>query len=454
MQSLFKATINWYVFLIFAIAIFLLFPNLSWFSYIALIISFHQFLLLFYSIDHFIPIRYLSGTLMCLQMFIGPVLAYNGVDDYQYFNYKMKIPESEYFTYVIPAVICFIIGLHFTAGKLKGEFIKISDIQAFTNNHEELPFWFIGIGFVSSIVAAYFSSDLAFVFYLLGNFKYIGAFLLIISKKQLNALTLFIVFGSIILSSLGSGMFHDLLTWIMMGGAVLAIKYKPGIKIRIFSFFLFLLIAIVIQQVKGTYRSSILGGQEAGIETFQKVVQESNDDNTLFSSKSMAISTVRINQGFIITNIMVTVPAKVPFAYGSELQSLLEAAILPRILAPDKLKAGDRTLFTKYSGLNLRQGTSMGLSSVGDAYINFGIVGGCVFMFFLGLLFNLVLKAFFKFERNYPILILFTALVFYYPIRPDCELQTILGHLVKACFLIFIIFFFWKKQFRVQPAES
>ena len=98
----------------------------------------------------------------------------------------------------------------------------------------------------------------------------------------------------------------------------------------------------------------------------------------------------------------------------------------------------------------------MGLSSLGDAYINWGNVGGCMFMFFLGLLYSYILNIFYKKSLTYPTLILFTALVFYYPIRPDCELQTILGHLFKACFLIYLMIMFFKESFtvRLQPQAA
>ena len=88
----------------------------------------------------------------------------------------------------------------------------------------------------------------------------------------------------------------------------------------------------------------------------------------------------------------------------------------------------------------------MGLSSPGDAYVNFGVWGGCIFMFCLGLLFSEVLNGFYKYSKYYPFLLLFTPLIFYYPIRPDCELQTSLGHLVKGCMLVFAMMVFWKKD--------
>lgn len=451
MESLFYTKFNWRLFFGLVILILLLFPGLSWYSYFAILISVHQFLLLFYALNYVLPIRYLFGSLMCLQMFIGPTLAYNGLDKYQYFMYQMQVSEVVYFSYVIPAVICFILGLHFTAGKLKGEIIDEKKIVVFVNQHKALPYFLIGCGFISSVIAEYFSSDFAFVFYLLGNLKYIGAFLLVLSGERLKILPLIIVYGSIVLSSLGEGMFHDLVTWLILMGAVLAIKYKPRINSKILVAVCFVIFVIVIQQVKGTYRTATSEGQQAGVVTFEKAYNEGQKRNTLFSFTSLASSIVRINQGFIITNIMKTVPEKVAYSNGTELWQIIQAAILPRILAPDKLKAGDRTLFTKYTALPLRVGTSMGLSSVGDAYINFGIFGGCLFMLVLGLLYNQVLKTFWKYSRYYPILILFTSIVFYYPIRPDCELQTILGHLVKSCFLIFVIFFVWKKYFIIYP---
>ncbi|MBX2920436.1 MAG: O-antigen polysaccharide polymerase Wzy, partial [Ferruginibacter sp.] len=109
--------------------------------------------------------------------------------------------------------------------------------------------------------------------------------------------------------------------------------------------------------------------------------------------------------------------------------------------------------FMKYSGMRIKRGTSMGLSSLGDAYVNFGTFGGAIFMFILGFIYSEVLNVFHKKSKDYPVLILFTTLVFYYPIRPDCELQTILGHLVKSCFLIYIVLIVWQKEFRLWPAS-
>ena len=199
----------------------------------------------------------------------------------------------------------------------------------------------------------------------------------------------------------------------------------------------------IAEQLKGIYRTSTTkSGGDRGIESFEAAYNKSRSEGALFNMENLAASNVRINQGFIITNIMHTVPESVPYSNGGEMIQILEAASLPRIIAPDKLKERDRGGFKKYTGLALREDTSMSLSSLGDAYLNFGVIGGCIFMFVFGWMFNVVLNGFYKFSKKFPIILMFTPLVFYFPMRPDTALQTGLGHLVKACILLYIMIIF------------
>ncbi len=450
-RTLFPKSFNWFNYIITIIIFKFVFINMSWASFFVSIFSIYQFTLLFDQIGKCIPTRHLLGCFMCIQFFIGPMFAYNGLDEFQYFMYKMRIPEWEYFSYAIPAILLFIIGLNIRAGENNGEVVEIDRIKAFIKKNKIFPYLLISLGFLSSIISIFFSTSLSFVFYLIGGFKFIGLFMLILGEQKIKLLPLILVISSIVSSSFGSGMFHDLLIWIIYTATILAIKYKFGIKEKLIGLFLFILLAATIQILKGNFRSlKIVNNEEMDLQSFLKLYEKQNEEKGVFNFTNLATSNVRINQGFIITNIMTNVPDKVDFAHGSELYQLLEAAFLPRIIAPNKLNAGDRALFTKYSGIPLSIGTSMGLSSVGDAYINFGIVGGCIFMFILGLFYSEVLNSFKINSKYYPVLLLFVPLVFYYPIRPDCELQTILGHLVKSCFLIIVMIQLWKHRFRLN----
>jgi len=450
-KTLFRPSYNWMAFFLFALIMRLVLVDLEWYPYLALMISAYQFSLLFDSIGHIIPTRHLLGTFMCIQFFVGPSFAYAGLDQYAYFKYQMKEPQDVYFAYVIPAVVAFIVALHVNAGKYKGEIVDEERVKKFVSKNPMIPYYFIAIGFLASVVSGYFSSELAFVFYLLGGFKFVGLFFLVIGTERLKLLPSIVVVGSIVASSLNSGMFHDLLTWLIFTAAIFGIKYKFDFKIKIIGLSVFAFLAITIQVLKASFRNELSRDDDtSGAELFAKLYEQKSDQGGIINFASLASANTRINQGFIITNIMHTVPDIEPFANGQEMYKILEAAFMPRILAPDKLRAGDRTIFVKYSKIPLTAGTSMGLSSIGDAYINFGVLGGIAFMFALGFFYSEIMNVFYKQSFKYPALILFVPLVFYYPIRPDCELQTILGHVVKSCFLIFVLMQVWKVNFRVD----
>ncbi len=446
-----NSKINIQYFILFCLVFKFLFLDLNWFTYAALMLSAYQFCLIFISVNYFIPIRYLSGFMMCIQILIGPALAYNGLDVYQEGYNKMQVPESDYFAYAFPAVLMFIIGLNFLSGNLAGEKPDTEGLKNYVKEHPVMPYTLILVGFISSLVAAYFSSDLAFVFLVLSCFKFVGIFLIVLGNKGIKPLPLLVVYGSIISSSIAQGMFFDLLTWLVFLGSIYAIKFKPNNYLKATFVIIFSLFAVVIQQLKGDYREATWKqGEEANVETVKKSLKKKNEKQGIFSAESLGSSNLRINQGYIITNIMKTVPDKVPYENGAELELILESSILPRIIAPNKLNSGDRFIFMKYSGIPVAVGTSMALSSVGDAYINYGVLGGAIFMFFFGALFSYFLKLFNKKSKDFPIAILLATVAFYYPIRPDCELQTILGHLFKSTIIIFVILSVWKHNFKLS----
>lgn len=442
--TLFNVKINWLAYALSLVAVIMLIPDLSWFRFFAMAIALHQFILLFYAYGYVIPIRYWAGALACVQYLVGPTLAYSGLDEQMYFKYRMQVPEETYFAYAIPAVILFIFGLHLS-GRLKGEKIDEDAIEQFVGSNTLLPYIFIGIGFLSTIVSGYFGAELANVFYILSGFKFIGLFMMLLSRRQIKILPLIVVLGAIVSSSLQSGMFHDLITWLVFVLAVLAIRYKPSVIVKACAAVGLVLLVVLIQQLKSTYRENITYG-EGSYADFEEAFQTVNAEGGVFDLNTVAKSNVRMNQGFIVTYAMSHVPEKEPFANGEELRMILEAAFLPRILAPDKLKAGDNSLVLKYTGMPVRQGTSMSISALGDGYINFGVFGGCIFMFLFGCVFNITLNGFQRFSKHFPVILLFTPLVFYYPIRPDTALQTGLGHLVKSSFLLWVMILFWKKD--------
>lgn len=430
----------------------ILIKPLSIYSNLAISLTIQQLIMLINIVGKQIPFRNLFTIIMCMQMLFFPALVYSGLEEYQ--AYKMRVSENVYFSFVLPAILFFIVGLHYRAIN-KGEEIDTESIAELTLERPRLAVHLIIIGLACSFVTDYFPAEIRFILYVLSGLKFIGLFLIIIGDIRLKLKILILVYGTILISSFRQAMFHDLIIWLIMLGSILAIRYKPSFKKKLIGVGTALLFIIILQSIKGAYRQALQEGQEASLETVNESFNSAQTSNNgIFNIENIAPQVARYNQGWIIASILNHVPKNIDYSKGETILLYLEAAFLPRFIAPNKIEAGDKQVFNKYSGHYLREGTSMALSSIGDAYINFGIVGGWIFMFCYGLLFNFTLKRINVYAKKYPVLILFSTLIFVYPIRVECELQTILGHLLKSAFIMFVIFKFFGARLKIQESSG
>jgi hypothetical protein len=132
----------------------------------------------------------------------------------------------------------------------------------------------------------------------------------------------------------------------------------------------------------------------------------------------------------------------------------LESALLPRFLAPNKITAGNRQIFNKFSGHQIGENTSMGLGVFADGYIAYGQMGVFVFTFFLGLLFSLTFKLVQRWSEISPFYVLMILPMLNYAVRPDCELQTTINHLTKSILVFGGLVQFTKYRFTLaEPLQ-
>lgn len=402
----------------------------------------------------YFPIKELFFCLFSLQFLFGPALSYNGFEDYTNMNYRMKINNVSYFTYIIPIFILFPLGFSVFL-KSKNFKPNILNLNMWLSCNPNIPYVFIVVGIVSPIFSGYVPSSFLFVSYLFEAFKFIGIFILILSNQKLKPLLIIGIYGGILLTSFIGGMFHDLLIWMIILGLVLSFKYKPKLYVKIIAIFLFAVFASFIQTIKTGLRQATWGGNEkVSIELLNNINKENIDENSgFFTMENIAPQINRVNQGWILASVMNNVPSNQSHTHGELTYTYFISAVLPRFLAPNKLKSGDQKIFNKYSGHVVFDSTAMGLGLLTDAYIEFGQYGAILYVFMWGLLYGFVLNQFEVRSGKYPILILFAMLAFIYPMRPDCETQTALGHLFKTTMLISIIVVCFKQSF-LLPTQN
>jgi hypothetical protein len=321
------------------------------------------------------------------------------------------------------------------------------------NRYPLLPYYLIGTGFIFSFLIDYFPSSLAFPAYILSNIKFIGLIYLLFSDRIPNkTLVLAGAFLLTFLSSLKGAMFHDLLLWFAFIGMYAAYILRPGTGKKLAVLLLGFAFIFILQAAKDEYREKL--EREGRAEYVQKFLSSVDErlgaEESLPGMDDMARSdnverlVVRINQGWIISRIMTGTPRFYPHAGGETIVTALKASILPRILFPDKPKAGGRENYEKYVGFKLQSSTSMGISLLGEAYINFGVRGAWVFMFAFGLVSSFVIRQIFLLATKYPTIWLWFPLVMLHFVKAETELLVQLNFLVKSVILVFV--FVWANK--------
>jgi hypothetical protein len=152
----------------------------------------------------------------------------------------------------------------------------------------------------------------------------------------------------------------------------------------------------------------------------------------------------RYNQGWIINRIMEIVPATEPYARGETLFTAAKAAVLPRILAPDKHKAGGQEYMDRFAGMNFTADsgtTSMNLGYAGEMYANFGYWGGIAGCFGYALVLGLAYRLVSFWAAKKPLWWAFVLYIGLNALKAEDGIAEVLNWLVKASFVTAVIYF-------------
>ena len=128
-----------------------------------------------------IAIRELITFIAALQWLIAPVFSYRYLPHNSYTApYLMMVSENEYFSYVLPAMILFYIGLNLT---IKNKNINKKKYSHLINTKLDGTFGkkLIIISIITSIISPVIPVSLSFLVFLLENLKYVGLYYILFS---------------------------------------------------------------------------------------------------------------------------------------------------------------------------------------------------------------------------------------------------------------------------------
>jgi hypothetical protein len=368
------------------------------------------------------------------QWIIGPILEYS--NDFKHFKYYMYVSENVYMSYVLPAYAAFCLGIVYI--RKKTDFTFTFEIE----NLIPLAIIFVFLGFGSEFLLQFTPSSLKFFVFLLSNLKYIAGLIFFFSTSKKHKVYFLVIYSYLIYHALSRAMFHDFILWTAFYFMFWAYHKKVS-KIKATSIFLIgFLILSMVQTIKSDYRKVIWANKDANaLQIFTTLISSSWENNELNNEENQGEVNVRLNQGWIISSVMFHTPKYEPFAIGETISEAIFASILPRFLNPMKKMAGGKDNFERFTGLELGQSTSMGISTVGEAYANFGVLGAVLLMFIWGLIVSKVLNKILEIAQNDTLIIVFfIPFIYFQVVKAETEFVVVLNHLIKSSFVVFLLY--------------
>ena len=329
---------------------------------------------------------------------------------------------------------------------------KMDKVKRDAKNNESILVNFVVIGLILRLFGSIFPGELAFFCYVLSSIRFVGDFALFSynSNKYWKWVAALLVielyFGAI------AAMYHDAVMWVLFFALYYVYTTKPSISLRLFGLCVCGVFILFIQGLKGAYRTRV---SETGSSDFGLVIETGSEVSDDIGSEDNILGSLnRGNQAWIFASTKERMDRIGDFQGLHILGIYAEAALLPRFLAPDKLMSGDKKIFNTYSGHQINQSTSMGLGVFADGYIAYGYWGVMFFTFGLGLLFNFTFRIVESWAKLSEFYVLMVLPLLNYAIRPDCELQTTINHLVKGLMVFGILVTLTKYNFVINPRTS
>jgi hypothetical protein len=394
-------------------------------------------------LDQGVPLLQLTALIATLQWLVGPMLSYN--TEYEYGKYQMYVDQYEYFSYTLPATSLYVVIMLAVGASVKQRQL-LSQLDK--RNFLIIGFALNVISLAAAVAAPRFSGGLQFLLFLISQTRYVGALYLLFSTHPLRLLFTVLSLSPLLIVSLNSGMFHDLLLWLAMIFCYWFAQRKWSLAHKAIALSASAFALFSIQAVKQEYRAQLRSGEEASI--VRLLGDYVTPGGRAWESGILTQAIIRLNQGWIISAVLFHVPEEEPYAEGETIKDAVISAFMPRVLFPDKKQAGGRENFRRFTGLLISDETSMGISPLGEAYANFGPFGGILLMGATGAMFAGTFYLTLLYVVRRPAFFFWLPLLFYQSVKAETEYLVVLNQLAKGAMVAFAMHYFIDLNFPVR----
>lgn len=372
--------------------------------------------------------------------------------------YNMAVSESDYYGFMVPAVLGMIVGMELLLMQSKAR--KFILLNIFKNTREYLQgksiigIVFMIIGLISGFISPFLPAGFDYLGYLLGKLLFVGIFYVICSEIKNKILYISVGVSALLIQTIINGMFGELIYTTILGAMLLMIGNKKSFSFKMTLVIIGSIFVLILQSIKAEYRSYAWYGRgeanQSNTEAFFNLIinRISNPDDFFDKEKNFAL-VLRFNQGMLQTKVMNYVPRIRPYAEGETILKSIAASFVPRFLWADKPMAGGHWNMEYFTGLIIR-GYSMNIGPFGEAYGNFGSPGGIYFMFFYGLFFNLAFYLILRIAQTRPTIILWVPVLFINSIQIETDILMTVNSLIKNGIFVALCYWFTDRFMRIK----
>ena len=398
------------------------------------------------------PIGLIALCISGFQWLISPILTYHSP-----FNlYPMSVSEDIYLKWTLLGYIGFVAGVYYGRSRLKYK----PNVNKLTSHCCCLlkPIKILIIVGALSMLMPVMGSTWSFIKELLGGLFVVGITMLMYAKPQKAIKSVLCAIVFLLLISLRGGMFHNMVVWgIFLLLTLFSIKKYLLTKKLIIIACLFVGL-FTLQSIKAVYRSYTWYGKEGysgnNITLFVNLFYSSLTGNLIETDETDINS--RFNQGWIISRIYSHIPQQTDYLYGKTIFEGIESSLLPRFLFPTKKDSGKASIqdFEHFTGYHLSSSTSMGLSIWGEAYGNFGVTGGAIFMFLWGTLISQLLEFIYFLYQRKGYWIFFAPIISFNLIKAEINFLSVFNWTLKSLIFCWAIITLLNKYYPNQDVTN
>lgn len=396
-----------------------------------------------------------TAVAACASYLMMPMLVYNVFGEHNklaaLWQTYMTIDKEEYFRLALPGTLGLLLGLW--APPLKTTDLTdvnlMDRVKIYLKRKKVLGFIMICLGLMAMPLVVVAPESLRAPIFFVTQLTYVGVLYLLYSNIRLKALGIIFILSLMIAQTVITGMYGELVYWSVMGFILMMIgKRWFTFPYKILMLVFGVVILFMIQSIKHEYRDVVWKGAIRGNDSalfFSLVADRIEHPLHIFDPDRIYRVVVRANQGYLIGRAMDYVPKHEPFARGETIAKSFFAGLIPRFLWQDKPKVGGQENICRFLGDCRKYNYSYNIGQLGEAYVNFGVVGAWIYMFFYGYL----LTSLFHFIRyltvKRPSLILWTPVLFYPAMVVETDLLTFLNTFIKGaifcafCYMAFRI---------------